>query len=177
MESVVRILQTEPIAAFLPMLEILIIASFVAGVFVCEVSRMKDPTICPRCGEPWAEKQVAKEERRMDIAFDWSLVNKKKLGEHLEGAAICLAEGTPGFKFDDMLAPFVSEVFEELVKSNASPVMLLSAATAPASKIDDIMAMFKAAGVTKAVPAWLLNLLLPLAIEQIQKLIEKWFKK
>jgi hypothetical protein len=169
-------LAAEPVSTFLPIIQIALIAAAVLGMAFGRDAK-PEHQICPRCGEPWAEKRIAKEEKKMDIAFDWNLVNKAAVGQHLEGLAVELAKGTPNFAFDDMLAPFVAEVFAELVAKNANPATLMALATTQGTKRDEVLDLFKQAGVTKAVPAWLLNLLLPLAIEQIQKLIEKWFKK
>jgi hypothetical protein len=142
--------------------------------------------ICPTCGEGWADKNIAKNRgfSMFAIAFDPKLVNWKSIEDHAEAIAKELALGTPDFPFDDLLAGFTAEVLHELIGNHTHPAQFAAAIAEIAEsghagsdkrkKIDDLL---KAAGVTKAVPAWLLSLLMPLALDLIQKLIEKWFKK
>lgn len=117
-----------------------------------------------------------------NVTFKPELVNWKSIEDHAESIAKELALGTPDFPFDDMLAGFTGEVLHELIGNHTHPAQFAAAfadiaASNNSDKKQKIDEMLKVAGVTKAVPAWLLSLLMPLALDMIQKLIEKWFKK
>lgn len=112
-ERMLEHLAAEPVGTFLPIIQIALIAAAVLGMAFGRDAK-PEHQICPRCGEPWAEKRIAKEDESMKVDYskaDWNAVENHAVGLVQEATKV-----TTDTSLDDLVAPEIARQGVRILK-------------------------------------------------------------